>query len=362
MPDTVSIIGAGAGALCWAAHLVDLGYSVHIGTHTSEALKDIAATNTITMIDDTGAREVKISGCGAPIDVARRSKVVILCVPADRLPFYKKLLNGVLEAGQLLILAPGGIGGALYFSRDEGFLPKFDLVELNTLPFIARKKNSTTVQRMATLMEVYWASLPSNRGPKLEEVLRELIPIGTRVPSVLQTSLTNFNPVIHPIAMIMNAGRIESQGAFYWYREGSTTAIGKGMEAIDVERLSLQKILGLPQISFVEFFDRAGYAPGTDHTGGIAGTLSNSKPNLNIVGPESLNHRFIAEDVPYGLVPLDALSKVCGVMTNTIGSVIHLCEIATGESYRNSGFNAERLGIKGLSIEQLQNAVAKGIG
>lgn len=361
MSRSISVIGAGAGAICWAAYFSEHGYSVHIGARSKDALSEIGKRKSIKLITDDNISEYPIHGVGDPIDVSKKSEVIVLCVPADHLPAYKEILGKVLTSGQLLILAPGGVGGALYFGQQDGYKPCYDLIELNTLPFIARKKDLTTVQRMVVLKEIFWSSLPAKNNINLKNIVTNLIPTATMVPSVLQTSLTNFNSIIHPVAMIMNAGRIESLGAFYWYRDGSTPAVGRLMDAIDHERILLQKSLGLPQISFNEYFDIAGYSPDVTSYGSIGRTLSTSKPNSNILSPDSLNHRFISEDVPFGLVPLEAISEVCGINSKVIGSVINLCDTAVGKKYRDLGLNADCLGIRGMSVRQIQSAVQNGI-
>lgn len=39
---------------------------------------------------------------------------------------------------------------------------------------------------------------------------------------------------------------------------------------------------------------------------------------------KDLHHRYVSEDVPYGMLPVSAFGKLLGVSTATIDSVIHL--------------------------------------
>ena len=53
-----------------------------------------------------------------------------------------------------------------------------------------------------------------------------------------------------------------------------------------------------------------------------------SEPDRWIRAPTSLDHRFLDEDVPYGLVPLSELGRFAGVPTPTIDHLIHLAAVA----------------------------------
>jgi opine dehydrogenase len=51
--------------------------------------------------------------------------------------------------------------------------------------------------------------------------------------NVIQTSLQNANPVIHPAVSLANAARIEGAGNFLFYEEGVTDSVGRMIEAVD---------------------------------------------------------------------------------------------------------------------------------
>ena len=60
----------------------------------------------------------------------------------------------------------------------------------------------------------------------------------------------------------MNAGWIEHTGGdFLFYREGITESVGRVTAAVNSERMAIARALGLPAITFLEAFYRAGLPP-----------------------------------------------------------------------------------------------------
>ncbi len=126
--------------------------------------------------------------------------------------------------------------------------------------------------------------------------------------------------------MIMNAGWIEhTDGDFLFYSEGFTQAIGRVTAAVDAERMAVAKALGVPAMPFLDVFYNAGLTTKEARdSGDIARACQESEPNKTIKSPSSLDHRYVHEDVGYGLVPMAALGRLAGVPTPTIDALINL--------------------------------------
>src|SRR5213080_2060407 len=71
----------------------------------------------------------------------------------------------------------------------------------------------------------------------------------------------------------------------------------------------------------------------------------NSEPNRWIKAPATIDHRFLNEDVPYGLVAIAELGHVAQVPTPCANAVIEIASIVAGRSYRRDGLTRERMGI-----------------
>jgi opine dehydrogenase len=113
---------------------------------------------------------------------------------------------------------------------------------------------------------------------------------------------------------------------------------------------------------FVELFRDLGYtteaaaATGTAHA-----ALQASAPNRWIKAPASLDHRYLHEDVGWGLVPWADLGRSLGVRTPLMDALITVGSLLTGHDYRSEGLTLSRLGLLGLGGEALRTYLREGI-
>jgi opine dehydrogenase len=179
---------------------------------------------------------------------------------------------------------------------------------------------------------------------------------------VLETALSNMNAIFHPEGMIMNAGWIQHTGGnFLFYREGFTDAVGRVTAAVDKERVAVAKALGVPATPFLDVFYEAGLTTkAARDSGDISRACLESEPNKTIRSPSSLDHRYMHEDVGYGLVPIAALGELAGVKTPTIDALVQLASLAAGIDYARDGLTLERLGVAGKSPAELKIFVEHG--
>jgi opine dehydrogenase len=116
------------------------------------------------------------------------------------------------------------------------------------------------------------AALPSGHLEHCHPQLDALLPgqFG-RAHSVLEADLANLNAILHPPAMVCNAGWIEATaGKFGFYAEGSGPAVTRVMDAIDRERPELARRLGVRAVSFAELSCQLGFTTGHDLHGTAA--------------------------------------------------------------------------------------------
>jgi opine dehydrogenase len=162
--------------------------------------------------------------------------------------------------------------------------------------------------------------------------------------------------------MLMNAGWIQHTGGnFLFYREGFTDAVGRVTAAVDAERLAVAKALGIPAKPFIDVFYEAGLtSKAARDSGDIARACQESEPNKTIKSPPSLDHRYMHEDVGYGIVPIAALGRLCGVPTPIMDALIAISSVAVGVDYARDGLTLEKLGLAGKSPAELMKFVEDG--
>ena len=76
--------------------------------------------------------------------------------------------------------------------------------------------------------------------------------------------------------------------------------------------------------------------------------------------PKSLDHKFITEDVPTGLIPMSALGRAAGVRTPAIDALIEVVQSMTGKDFAAEGRTLERLGVSGMDGPQICSVMHEG--
>jgi len=99
-----------------------------------------------------------------------------------------------------------------------------------------------------------------------------------------QTTLQNGNPVIHPAVTLTNTALIErTAGDFRFYEDGITPAVGRLIQAVDRERLTIAAALGVRILSEPDLGVEQGYMTESNYSTGY----SKAPGFLGIKAPDS---------------------------------------------------------------------------
>ena len=186
--------------------------------------------------------------------------------------------------------------------------------------------------------------------------------------SVLELDLQNVNAVMHPAQMVCNASWIEATGGdFLVYREGSGPGTSRIIEKVDAERVALADALGVPTLSLVDALARAGYTTAeAARTGSVHRALQAGEPIGRVKAPPTLDHRYLHEDVGWGLVPWISLATVAGVRTPTMKALTTLAGDCLDIDYYSDGLTLDRMGMAGIDPADIfpytQNGPTPGFG
>jgi opine dehydrogenase len=357
----VAIIGAGNVGCALAADLAIRGNEVRLFNRSEERLAPIREAGGITASG-------QVEGIGHPdlitrvlADALRGAGVVAVTVPTPALPNYAPLLADALSDDQVVWLNPGHSGGALYLAAEIERLTGrrgLKLCQLSTASHGSRMTGPASVG-VFNLSRAGLAAVPAGNLDQCFAAIDGLLPGQfTRLRSVLEADLLNINAILHPPGMVCNAGWIEAtQGGFRFYSEGNGPGVCRVMEAIDRERLTLAERLEVPTVPFVEMFYRAGFTTAeAAQTGSAHAALRASDAIREIKSPPSLDHRYLHEDVGWGLVQWEQLAGACGVQTPAISAVTRLAGAINGVDYTREGLTLERMGLEGMSAPEIRAA------
>jgi opine dehydrogenase len=289
----------------------------------------------------------------------------MLVVPSSAHGHYAHALAPLIDGKVPIFLNPGHTGGGLHFLnelRGAGYRGPVKLCETVSLTYVTRMEGPATVGIYSYMRNHRFAALPGRHAAELFEMVQALYPEVIRASSVVETALANMNAVFHPPGMILNAGWIQrTDGNFLFYKEGITDAVGRVCSAVDDERMAVAKRLNVPAHPFLEHFYGSGLTTEQAlRSGSIARACEESAPNQTIKSPSSLNHRYVHEDIGYGLVPYSAFGHLAGVPTPAIDAMVLLASIATGIDYATEGLTLEKMGLRGMNVAQLNHFIETG--
>jgi NAD/NADP octopine/nopaline dehydrogenase, alpha-helical domain. len=291
--------------------------------------------------------------------------LIVIATPAVGHEYLAKGLANYVGDGQRILLNPGHTGGSLHFAnllRQLGCKAQVQLCETVTLTYICRMPQPGRVEIYRRTTNLRCAALPGKHTEKLVREIQSVFPNVIAAANVLETGFSNINAIMHPAGMLGNAGWIEKTGGdFLYYREGITPSIGAWIDALDGERLEIVRALGLAPLRFVDIFHGAGLTTTDARDSGSAyQAIHESEPNFTIKSPPSLDHRYIKEDVGYGLVPMAEIGKLLGIETPVMDALITLASLALGIDFRVEGLTLEKMGLAGVAPADLQRILIDG--
>ena len=81
---------------------------------------------------------------------------------------------------------------------------------------------------------------------------------------------------------------------------------------------------------------------------------------MTIKSPPSLDHRYIREDIGYGLVPMAEIGTLMGVRTPVMDALIILASKALDTEFRAEGLTLEKMGLANVQAENLSKVLRDG--
>ncbi len=358
----LAVLGAGNGGQAMAGHLALLGHDVSLFEHPDFADKilPISRSGGISLSGAiSGFGKLRCATTNAE-EAIRDAEILFFVVPSfGQEPILSEIMPFV-ESAMKAVFIPGNFGtlAAARTLHQNGI--SMSLSETDTLPYACRATSPGEVHIWGTKTSLSFASFPGNRTDIDLADIRNVFPfVLNPFKNVLESGLSNMNLVVHCAGVLLNAGRIEAtMGDFRFYTDGITPSVGKLQEFIDKERLEVGEALGLALTDAREWVRRA-YAIQGDSLYELL-SKNPAYANHGPDAPKSIDHRYVTEDAPNLMVPLMELARVCKVKTPITTSVVTILSALIGKDFVSNGRNIQRLGLDGMSVEQIQTFVMTG--
>lgn len=355
----IAVLGAGNGGMAMAAHLVLKGNIVSLYDKYPQALQGIKKAGGISLQGAIGKSFTPLSTVSTDMrEVITGVTLIMVVTPAFAHRDIAQTIAPILDDSQIIVLHPGRTGGALEFSyviKANNPDLKPIIAEAQTLLYASRRTDEAEVTIYGIKKQVGFATLPAQANQYVQNKLQQIFTQFAPKANILETSLLNIGAIFHPTPAMLNAARIEgTKGDFEYYHEGITPGVGNVLEKIDQERMMIAEVLGVATKSAVEWLKDVYGAEGVD----IYSSVQANSIYGGIKAPNSLDTRYISEDVPMSLVPIAELGKLAGVETPAINTMIDLANILHKTNYRREGRTLEKLGLRGMSIQQVLELVS----
>ena len=359
----IAVLGGGNGAHTMAADLTLKGYDVNMleMPEFKDGIRSTLERQGVDLVDAWGERHtVRLNMVTTDFAEALEGvNYIMMAVPATGTMAFLHSIVPYLEHGQTIIKWSANFS-ALLFAKlldERGIEKDITLAEAHTLPWGCRLASPGTAQIMVWVVKLLLSTLPAKNIGRVMDDVAEMYPV-VAGKNVLATSLNNLNPIVHPVGTVMNAGWIDTAGKdFYFYRDGNTLSISRGIKAVFEEVSAVASTIGVEMIEYPEedFWNKSAIM--STHT---RASFDKEGAVASISGPSSVKARYITEDVPFGLVPIAKLARKFNVATPTIDSVIQLASVINETDYYEVGLSLEELGIADLSQEELMRKLQEG--
>jgi opine dehydrogenase len=355
--SSVAVLGAGHGGLALAGYLSQHGHRVALWNRSPARTNAVAAIGGIrlTMPGSTTAIAPALATSSMAAALAG-ARVVLVAVPASGHADVARACAPHLRHGQTVLLLPGRTGGALEFQRalrqancQAGIL----LGEANTFPFAARNIRPAEAVIFGTKTELLAAALPARRTAELVAACRPVLPMLAAAPSVLHTGLSNLGAILHPTIVLANAERIERGDTFDFYNEGVTRRVADILAAADEERLRIASSYDV-EIQSLPAWIGAAYG---HHADSIKEAVGGNPAYVGIKAPGTLEHRYLLEDMPTGLIPLIELGAAAGLALPTLHYLVNLGRAKLGGERWHNPRTLQTLGLAGLNAHEIRDRI-----
>jgi opine dehydrogenase len=347
----VAILGAGGVGLGTAALLSSKKIDVRLWAPSPAGVQTLIDGKPIV---STGVLQGEFSA-SVNLDMAKAvedAHAVIVAVPGNGHKAVIDLLAPHVRAEQLIAISSHMSLSALYLSRllsQRG--TRCPISAWATTAITGRRTNPGEVHIASVRQHVVAGTMRPDDNEDAERVLASLFgDVFEPASDVMAATLTNVNPATHLAVTLCNLTRMEYGEEWGSYR-GISRAVGRLIERLDGERLNLASRFGLSVQTVQEHLHESFGLP--------RGSVAEMAAEQDIrrhgapLGPATLEHRYVTEDVPFGIVPLVKFGKIAGVAMPLHEAGLALIGALYGRSFVAENNILPYLDIDNLSREEL---------
>lgn len=354
-----AVIGAGNTGQAIAGYLKFKGFTVKLYDRSEWRFKYLKK-NPMKLSDEIESfQKVDLMTTDLEKAVEGTDFVIVSTTTTAHVEIAKRL-SELLTNDQIVLLHPGRTGGTLIFKKvfkENRSDLKITVGEFESSIFTTRTAISgTTVHYYGIKKGVRFAVMPSSSTRKIFQSIKDIFPQVETASNVLYTSLSNYGAMLHPAPTLFNVGRTENGLSYAHYIEGITPSIANFIEKLDSERITLGKYFKLRLKPLTVWLSDTYGSKGDS----LYELLQNTHAYHKILGPNTLQHRYIVEDTLNGLVPFVHLARKCGIGLPITESVTNMIGQLLGIDVLSLGRDLNDMGIANMDVQQIIDYVNTG--
>ena len=332
----VFVCGGGHQGLSMAAHLALNDIAVTLWNRTQDNIKEIVSTNQIICSGVVQGQALIEKASSNMEEVV--SDFIMVTTPSTAHKSIAKELAPFVHKDMVIVLNPGRTFGAIEFAEtllEYGVKELPHIAETQTIVYTCRRDIGNKAQIFALKDRVKIAAIKgSDIGYIMDKMPECLKPHFQVVDSILETSLENVGVVLHCAPVLMNVGWIETDKVdFKYYYDGISPSVAKFIEKIDEERVNIAKEMGLDVDSTVAWMNKTYNIDGNS----IYECIRKNMAYKEIDAPSTIHTRYIFEDIPNGLVPMEYLANNIGLDIPQITLLINYACAIFDRDFREMG-------------------------
>ena len=355
----IAVLGGGHGAYAAAADLSEQGHELRLWRRDAQALAPVVQSRSITLKDFNGRCEVAIAHASTDIgEVVRGAELILIPLPAFAQSDVARAMAPHLNDGQVVFAPPGTFGSyAMAQSvRAAGCEANVVFAETGTLPYLARRHGPAEIAISVRAKRLPTGAFPACDSEHAFDVIRRAYPAIEPIEDALSAALMNAGPIIHPPLILMNAGPLEHFDKWDIHNEGTQPSIRRTTDALDAERIALREALGYQPDHF----------PLRDHYSTDRWMYGDAHDRLVESGDwrehiELTSHRYMREDVAYGLAFLVSVARWAKVDTPIARGLLAIGSAICNTDFAHGPRTLEALGLATLTRAQMSRLLHEGM-
>jgi opine dehydrogenase len=347
----IAIVGAGGIGCASAAYLVGGGYRPAMWSPNGTRMQRSGNTARFTC---SGALSttVDVTLLQSAEELASFD-VVLICLPGNAYGDVLAPLADHWRSGQTLIVS-GSLSLCPLWLADEARKrgKPVQAAGWGTTASTAHFQSDGTLRVNPLRNRIDVAAINANEQTRpAVEICEQLFgPRFAAADNLLASALANINPIAHAAEVIPNLTRME-KGETWPLFGNFTPVVARLADRLDRERLAIAEAFGFSLPSLQQHYSASYHLPSAALET-MAAEIDRRGMGPN--GPNRLDHRYVIEDAPFGLVFMEALAGMASVNTPALSSSITLLETVYDRNFRGANFLVRALGLADTDASALR--------